>query len=319
MASGAVADNFSCSLCLEQFKNPKFLDCHHSFCEGCLVSLARNSAGPSQVACPECRKVTQLPRGGVSQLQTNFYITRLLDANADREPRLLEADRDPEMCQAHRNKKLCYYCVNCDTPICPYCRMTKHKKHHAIDLDSAVAAAIGEIEKGKSRLERRSWSLAGYLTSLGKMENAIEETRLSVERTILERAETINRWVAEAVDRGLESLQNATEEVREPIRQYKAKASSSLNTIQAIKTDLERVLSDSSGSSQEVISLRRNMAKGQGSEDRLSELMFDFIIPCKYPRVQFNDECLQPEAIAEFIGTGRVAADMGFGHQFIDK
>ncbi|KAK7486454.1 hypothetical protein BaRGS_00022255 [Batillaria attramentaria] len=291
-ASGGVTDNLTCSLCLGQFNNPKFLQCYHSFCERCLTALVQNSARRTQVICPECRQVTQLPPGGVSQLQTNLYLTRLLDANAD---------RDPEMCQVHRNEKLRYYCVDCDIPICLDCRMTKHAKHDAEDLDKAVAAAKRDLKTEKSRLADASRELSDYLALLEKKETAAEKDRQSVERKLRERAATVNRWVADALDKGLQSLQDASEEIRGPIRQYKSDTTSRLNSLQAMGADLERVLTDSSCSNQEVISLRREMTRDQGSEERLCR------IPCTRLSAQYDGECLNSEAIAKFIGTGRAA------------
>ncbi|KAK7486460.1 hypothetical protein BaRGS_00022261 [Batillaria attramentaria] len=293
MASGGVADNLTCSLCLEGFKNPKFLRCHHSFCEECLIALTRNSARRSHVTCPECRKVTQLPPGGVSQLQTNFYITRLLDANAD---------RDAEICQVHRNEKLRYYCVNCDVPICLDCRNTDHDKHDTEGLASDLATAKGELEKGKLRLESASRDLENYLAWLEQAEKEVENKLQSAERKLSERTATVSRWVAEAVDNGLKSLKEASEKTLKPLRNRRSEAKRSLDTVQKMEADLERVLTDSSSSSQDVISWRRNVV-GQGSEERLRELTSDRSNVYDVPILLFTEESLNPEAIAEFIGT----------------
>jgi tripartite motif-containing protein 2/3 len=37
-------DHLECGLCLELFKNPKMLPCHHTFCHDCLLEYLKNEA-----------------------------------------------------------------------------------------------------------------------------------------------------------------------------------------------------------------------------------------------------------------------------------
>jgi len=65
----------SCPVCYQLFKNPKYLPCYHSYCEGCLEKMQLRS----MIICPECRKVARLPEGGVKEFATNFLLNRLVD------------------------------------------------------------------------------------------------------------------------------------------------------------------------------------------------------------------------------------------------
>ena len=38
----AIEELLECTICLEQFKNPKMLPCQHTFCENCLQNLVEN-------------------------------------------------------------------------------------------------------------------------------------------------------------------------------------------------------------------------------------------------------------------------------------
>ena len=42
----------TCTVCLELFKNPKMLPCHHTFCHDCIVKLFEHK---NELVCPECR------------------------------------------------------------------------------------------------------------------------------------------------------------------------------------------------------------------------------------------------------------------------
>ena len=70
-----VTDNLSCPVCYQLFKNPKYLPCHHSYCEQCLEKMQVQS----KIICPECRKEATVPPGGVKDLDNNFFINRFVD------------------------------------------------------------------------------------------------------------------------------------------------------------------------------------------------------------------------------------------------
>ena len=59
-----------CAVCMEHLldRNPRFLSCHHSFCQQCLQKLTNNS----QMSCPTCRAVTAVPQNNVTKLTINF-------------------------------------------------------------------------------------------------------------------------------------------------------------------------------------------------------------------------------------------------------
>ena len=83
-----IEDNFLvCKMCNETFKNPKCLNCLHSFCEQCLQDhlLKSEQTQPCRyktftssdyrdIQCPLCRKRTALPLGGVRKLPDNFIV-----------------------------------------------------------------------------------------------------------------------------------------------------------------------------------------------------------------------------------------------------
>ena len=66
-------EHFTCSVCLEQLKDPKVLPCLHSFCHDCIVKLPRNRQ-TKNMACPECRKVVQ-----VRSDECSWYILKLIN------------------------------------------------------------------------------------------------------------------------------------------------------------------------------------------------------------------------------------------------
>ncbi|XP_007907999.1 E3 ubiquitin-protein ligase TRIM56 isoform X3 [Callorhinchus milii] len=70
-------DFLNCNICLEKYRNPKYLPCHHTYCEECLRKLVPHKTKVFQ--CPECRQEVTLNEGGISNLKTNFFINSLLN------------------------------------------------------------------------------------------------------------------------------------------------------------------------------------------------------------------------------------------------
>ena len=128
-----VPDIYSCAVCLEHLldRNPRFLSCHHSFCQQCIQRLTNND----HVSCPICRAVTAVPNNDITNLQMNFQLVQIME----REKELKEGK------QTHFSGQNCHFCGkenavckcgDCSQFLCGECE-TKHKKmkmfkNHAI-------------------------------------------------------------------------------------------------------------------------------------------------------------------------------------------
>ena len=119
-----VPDIYSCAVCMELLldRNPRFLSCHHSFCEKCLQKLTRNG----QVSCPTCRAVTAVPNNDVSKLTMNFQLVQIMERENE-----LKKGR-----QIHFPGQNCHFCGkenavckcgDCNQFLCEGCE-AKHKK-----------------------------------------------------------------------------------------------------------------------------------------------------------------------------------------------
>ena len=71
-----IEEQLQCSVCLETYKNPKQLLCHHICCLECLRPLVKSQ---QSVTCPLCRKSTPVPAGGVDSLQSAVHVAGLLE------------------------------------------------------------------------------------------------------------------------------------------------------------------------------------------------------------------------------------------------
>ena len=67
----------TCGICQEHYTEPKVLPCFHYYCKECVLKLALRTVSDEPFSCPECRRKTTLPEGGVEELKTAFFIDRL--------------------------------------------------------------------------------------------------------------------------------------------------------------------------------------------------------------------------------------------------
>ena len=72
-----IPDIYSCPVCLEHLldRNPRFLSCHHYFCQQCLQKLAK----VGQVCCPTCRTATTVVNNDVTKLTMNFPLVQVME------------------------------------------------------------------------------------------------------------------------------------------------------------------------------------------------------------------------------------------------
>ncbi|KAK3595682.1 hypothetical protein CHS0354_026900 [Potamilus streckersoni] len=129
-----------CSICMDSFKNPKLISCHHSFCYKCLEDYIRAKLRDGRFDCPLCRKSVELPIEGVAGFQTNFYID-----DTDSGEKLSCDICGPESVASSR-------CLDCEENLCQACcfvhEKSKASRNHKIsDLGSLDSRTKGKIRQ----------------------------------------------------------------------------------------------------------------------------------------------------------------------------
>ena len=113
--------NLTCPICYQLFNNPKYLPCHHSYCEQCLEKMQVQN----KIICPECRNEATVPPGGVKDLPNNFFINRMVDELILK--RKVEGEEEVKCDECDEDEPVVAYCPECNMFFCQICNES-HKR-----------------------------------------------------------------------------------------------------------------------------------------------------------------------------------------------
>uniref|UniRef100_A0A8C7HAT9 Uncharacterized protein n=1 Tax=Oncorhynchus kisutch TaxID=8019 RepID=A0A8C7HAT9_ONCKI len=124
-------EDFSCTVCLDIFKDPVMLSCSHSFCQACLKECWKDKESRE---CPVCRR-----RSSKDHPHTNLSLKNLCEAL--RERRQTDPTTGSKVLCSQHSEKLSLFCLEDKEPICLVCQVSrKHKDHDCIPVDEASQA-----------------------------------------------------------------------------------------------------------------------------------------------------------------------------------
>uniref|UniRef100_A0A915EA07 RING-type domain-containing protein n=1 Tax=Ditylenchus dipsaci TaxID=166011 RepID=A0A915EA07_9BILA len=181
----SLLDSLECSICAVVFKDPKQLNCGHTFCAACITKLAETAIPTTcdnafairtiSISCPQCRTHTPVPRNGIQHMVTNFIVKEMVSKMESVDIKRTQSDTDlPEpflqcsTCPKRVPKEESFVCATCRSKIertkyiCSLCALKAHKDHNLIvfaDLANdacryeGTTAVQNEIDKSKNYLE----------------------------------------------------------------------------------------------------------------------------------------------------------------------
>ena len=111
-------DFLCCKLCEEEFKQPKYLACFHSFCQACIHGYAKEHGNDESYWCPICGTETVVDKLSVNLLPDNILAQRLGSPNT-------QAPQKENICTICKNGgnfiDAKNFCINCNEFLCREC------------------------------------------------------------------------------------------------------------------------------------------------------------------------------------------------------
>ena len=124
--------DLKCFVCNLEFKDPRFLPCHHYYCSKCIDQIALFS---TPFACPQCGADTTLPEGSGADILPRATIVLRIKRHIDALKVLEAVDLgagEPATyvytCRDHDVQQR-LYCYDCNRLVCSECTLTTHRGH----------------------------------------------------------------------------------------------------------------------------------------------------------------------------------------------
>ena len=139
-----IDSKLKCSICLDNFKQPKLLPCFHIFCKSpCLERLVVQYCEGKSLHCPTCRHLVRLPDNGVAGLQTDFRIDYLLE---NRESLNKAKESQKTSCEKCKKFPATGFCRDCRKFVCDKCTeihqmWEEFTDHKIVGLNEVLADA----------------------------------------------------------------------------------------------------------------------------------------------------------------------------------
>ncbi|KAM4698240.1 nuclear factor 7, brain-like [Rhinophrynus dorsalis] len=132
------AEELTCPLCVELFKDPVMVECGHNFCRNCIDKAWE---GQNSLPCPECKEVLS-----ERKYTTNRALANLVKKTASTPATPIEKRARPlEKCPEH-DERLKLYCKDDGTLGCVICRDSlKHATHNFLPILDAVGVYREEL------------------------------------------------------------------------------------------------------------------------------------------------------------------------------
>ena len=146
-----MAQEITCAVCHEHYREPKILPCFHYFCTECLQRLAERVGQP--VPCPECRRQATFPQNDARKLPTPFFVNRMIEFYSRIEKKEGKKEAICELCSGGKAEA---FCRQCTAFVCTKCveshdRMTTFHDHEVTSMDQLRVGGARQISTPPKR------------------------------------------------------------------------------------------------------------------------------------------------------------------------
>lgn len=250
MADEPLKDLLDCPVCLDEYKDPKILPCHHSFCRTCLeaVPIKQVPTG-SLIGCPTCREPCTLPKGGIQSLPPSFLLNNLLEMrrkpSVKVERKSFLYSEDASTCPVH-SKPLDMYCNNCDTLICHHGVAKRHRGHVCDIAEEVYDKYMMPVHQSLTGIEDHLLRMDGIIEKITMTKSDVHEKCERVKRLVNEAAQSMVRKVELEQKILLEQINQTSKVKSDEIQRKEKKAKQVKHTLKEGCETVSQFLQDHS-------------------------------------------------------------------------
>ncbi|XP_038051439.1 tripartite motif-containing protein 55-like [Patiria miniata] len=151
--------HLECPICFCRYKDPKILDCLHTFCLNRLDGmLSKQQPSTVTITCPVCRKKTPVPDAGLPGLLDCFFLSSLVD-EINQQERSLEtqhqATTSPTCDACEEGLEAVSKCLHCEENLCQLCkaahvRYKRTKTHRVTPVENLEQKEVPSADLSKT-------------------------------------------------------------------------------------------------------------------------------------------------------------------------
>ncbi|XP_030206530.1 zinc-binding protein A33 [Gadus morhua] len=229
MAEEVLKSYLKCGVCLETFKEPVSLGCHHNFCHGCLQSFWEQAKNKK---CPTCERKTSK-----DCLFINFGLQQLLDKYTGSQR--ADPPESRAVCTTHTQDLK--WCEEEQRVVCPVCDQQVHGLT-LVPLEDEVRNVKKLLKPQLESLKRRRNTYKEISDTCGYMAQHCKKQLGETERRIKAEFDQLHKFLIQEEEGRMAALREEEKQKRETIileqKNIQAQMSVLSEVISAVEQDL---------------------------------------------------------------------------------
>ncbi|XP_067312000.1 nuclear factor 7, ovary-like [Pseudorasbora parva] len=226
------AEELSCPVCRDIFKDPVLLSCSHSFCKECLQQFWRIKEAQE---CPVCRRRSSRGDPPCNRVLKNLCESFLKEGNN----RCLSGCE--ELCSLH-SEKLKLFCLEDKQPVCVVCKDSQQHKHHTFRPISEVASSYQELNTALKSLKEK---LQHKRNIKGKFERTVQHIKSQAEHTerqIKQQFEKLHQFLRDEEEATITALREEEEQKKQMMKEKLEEINRHISALSNTIKDMEEMM-----------------------------------------------------------------------------
>ncbi|XP_073800152.1 E3 ubiquitin-protein ligase TRIM35 [Danio rerio] len=234
MASVNVsAEELSCPVCCEIFKNPVVLSCSHSVCKACLQQFWRTKTTQE---CPVCRR-----RSSKDNPPCNLVLKNLCELFLKERNERCSSGSE-EICSLH-SEKLKLFCLEDKQPVCVMCvTLQQHDNHKFRPISEAASS---HKEKLKTALKSSQEKLKHKEKIKGDFEIIVQHIKTQADHTehhIKHEFEKLHQFLRDEEEATITALREEEEQKKQMMKEKLEEMNTHISALSHTIKDTEEML-----------------------------------------------------------------------------
>uniref|UniRef100_A0A8C0XZ78 Kinesin light chain n=1 Tax=Cyprinus carpio carpio TaxID=630221 RepID=A0A8C0XZ78_CYPCA len=230
------ADDFSCPVCCEIFKDPVLLSCSHSFCKECLQQFWRTKETQE---CPVCRRRSSRDDPPCNRVLKNLCESLL------KERKEKGSSESEELCSLH-SEKLKLFCLEDKQPACLVCFTSQqHDNHKVRPISEVVSSYKEELNTELTSLQEK---LKHGETMKGQFEETVQHIKSQADHTehqIKQQFEKLHQFLRDEEEATITALREEEEQKKKMMEEKLEEINTHISALSHTIKDTEEMMKDS--------------------------------------------------------------------------